>query len=147
MDHELLGHARIAERDLLGVARYIIPIVRHKRAGEGWRTKHLLDRILVVDARLNRACELRIDHYALVRVDGRAAGERHRHCNRDKLGPRELHVHLNLSWARLSARTHPRLACRGAGLNMRRAGTGASLAARRRRHSRKGRYADLPVPE
>src|SRR6185437_8903487 len=49
--HELLGNTRIAEGELVGVARHIIPVVRRELAGQRRSSEKLLDGFLIVDSR------------------------------------------------------------------------------------------------
>src|SRR5688572_3244564 len=53
MDHVLVRDLLAAERDRLGVARHIIPVVRVELAGERRAAERLGHRILVVDANLD----------------------------------------------------------------------------------------------
>src|SRR5262245_2128152 len=57
----LLGDPGIAEGELVGVARDIIPVVGRKLAGERRPAERLHNRFLIVHPGLDRAGELRID--------------------------------------------------------------------------------------
>src|SRR5205085_241974 len=78
MEDELLLHPRIAEGDLLGIARDIIPVVGRELTGEARPAEQLFDRCLVVDAGLDRTCQLRIDDRAFMGILRGAPGERRR---------------------------------------------------------------------
>src|SRR4029079_4096569 len=51
--YRLLRDMGIAERELVHVARNIIPVVGRELASETWPAKRLFNRILIVHARLN----------------------------------------------------------------------------------------------
>src|SRR4249919_3882377 len=89
--HRLLGHVRIAECDLVHVSRYIIPVVGRELASETWAAESLLDRILVVDSRLNCAGHLRIEDHAFVRTKLRAPGEHYSRRENRHIDQRTLH--------------------------------------------------------
>jgi hypothetical protein len=70
---------RIAECDLIGVARYIIPVVWGKLGDEAWTPERFRDRILVVDPGLNPAHDLLVEDDSLVLPELGASGQQHRH--------------------------------------------------------------------
>ena len=100
---------RIAEGDLADVARHIIPVVRRELAGKARTAERLFDAILVVDAGLDRADHLRIEHNALVHARLRAACKQHRAAIVVILDTASF-IEQNLCWAADAPETC-RLAC------------------------------------
>jgi hypothetical protein len=73
MQHRLFGRARAREGELLGLARDIIPIALVELAGEGGAPKRPLHRFAIVDPRLDRGDQHRIDDIAAMLANGGAA--------------------------------------------------------------------------
>src|SRR4051812_45174045 len=79
--HRLLPDAGVAERDLVDVAGDVIPVVRAELADKARPAERLFNRILIVDARLDRAGHLGIEDDAFVLTHLRAARQQHRRRN------------------------------------------------------------------
>src|SRR5688572_19151542 len=73
VEHRLVVDSDAAHGDGLGVARHIVPVVGIELAGEAWPAERLGDRILVVDADLDRRGELPVDDRAAMLVNAGAA--------------------------------------------------------------------------